>query len=342
MRYLLHAPNVHAGGGRRLLQDVLAVMPSPFSWMQLDERSRADLLVPSGLDVHFVKPSLLSRLLAEWRVRKECRPQDVVLCFHGLPPLFRLRGQAVVFVQNRLLVESLSLGGYPYRVRLRLTAERWWLRLKKGHATHYMVQTPSMAVLMRRLVPAETRVSVMPFAPANQPAARVSELPDSGKDFQFVYIASGEAHKNHFILIEAWRLLKEAGLRPSLGLTLDGTKDASLCVKIEALARDNDLAVTNLGWLKPHELASLYEKSGALIYPSTGESLGLPLVEARDAGLPVLAAELDYVRDVVEPAETFDPGSPLSIARAVRRHLNSSDKPVVMRSAAQFLSEALR
>lgn len=341
MRYLLHAPNVHAGGGQRLLQDVLAVLPAPFSWMQLDERSRADLPILPHLEANFVKPKLLSRLLAEWRVRSECRAEDVVLCFHGLPPLFRLRGQAVVFVQNRLLVEPLSLDGYPYRVRLRLTAERWWLRLASGHATRYIVQTPSMAVLMRRLIPAETRVSVVPFVPANQPAARTPELPDRGKDFQFAYIASGEAHKSHLVLMDAWRLLKEGGLRPSLALTLDKTRDPRLCAKIEALTRDNDLAVTNVGWLQPNELAGLYERSGALIYPSTSESLGLPLVEAHEAGLPILAAELDYVRDVVEPVETFDPGSALSIARAVRRYLRSSDKPIMMRSAAEFLSEAL-
>ena len=44
---------------------------------------------------------------------------------------------------------------------------------------------------------------------------------------------------------------------------------------------------------------------------------GMSGLEAARAGLPIVAAERDYVRDIVTPAETFDPGSPVSIARAV-------------------------
>jgi glycosyltransferase involved in cell wall biosynthesis len=199
-----------------------------------------------------------------------------------------------------------------------------------------------MASLMRRLVPASTRVSVLPFAPVRQPAKIVADQQSSDQDFQFVYVASGEAHKNHLVLLEAWRLLKEMGFQPKLCLTLDKLRDATLCANIEARTREDGLAVTNLGWLSQDALARLYQKSGALIYPSTGESLGLPLIEAREAGLPILAPELDYVRDLVDPVQTFDPHSAMSIARAVRRHLNSPDTLVAVHSASHFLSEALR
>lgn len=47
-----------------------------------------------------------------------------------------------------------------------------------------------------------------------------------------------------------------------------------------------------------------------------------PYRGARAARLPVVAAEKDYVRDVVEPAQTFDPESAVSIVRAVRRFLS--------------------
>jgi hypothetical protein len=50
--------------------------------------------------------------------------------------------------------------------------------------------------------------------------------------------------------------------------------------------------------------------------------LGLPLIEAREAKVDIIAAELDYVRDVVTPVQTFDPNSPISIARSVKRYLN--------------------
>jgi hypothetical protein len=55
-----------------------------------------------------------------------------------------------------------------------------------------------------------------------------------------------------------------------------------------------------------------------------------------------LASELDFVRDVIEPVETFDPDSPTSIARAVKRFLGKVDPPIPIGSAKEFLYEVLR
>ena len=66
-------------------------------------------------------------------------------------------------------------------------------------------------------------------------------------------------------------------------------------------------------------------RSKALIFPSLAESFGLPLVEAQEFNKPILASELDFVRDVCSPVDTFDPKSSLSIARAVKRFLGYTD-----------------
>jgi glycosyltransferase involved in cell wall biosynthesis len=94
-----------------------------------------------------------------------------------------------------------------------------------------------------------------------------------------------------------------------------------------AKATREGLRVVNHGVVTATRMAELYAASSALIYPSFFESFGLPLLEASAAGLPIVAAERDYVRDVVEPAETFDPTSAVSIARAVRRHLGRAERP---------------
>ncbi len=53
--------------------------------------------------------------------------------------------------------------------------------------------------------------------------------------------------------------------------------------------------------------------------------------------LPIIAAERDYVRDVVLPVASFDPESALSIARAIMRQQNSVQEPAVSSDAASFL-----
>jgi glycosyltransferase involved in cell wall biosynthesis len=91
--------------------------------------------------------------------------------------------------------------------------------------------------------------------------------------------------------------------------------------------------------MPPDEVHRLYRCAGALIFPSTAESFGLPLLEAVAAGLPILASESDYVRDIVEPVQTFDPRSAVSIMRAVSRHLGVPAQRRALLDAAGFLSE---
>jgi len=58
--------------------------------------------------------------------------------------------------------------------------------------------------------------------------------------------------------------------------------------------------------------------------------------------LSVLAAELDYVRDVLDPEQTFDPDSAVSIVRAVKRHLGVVETPLKIVDATSFLDMLLR
>ena len=127
---------------------------------------------------------------------------------------------------------------------------------------------------------------------------------------------------------------------PSLALTLS-SRDALLLDWIKQQIETHSLKITNLGQLPHDKLLSIYGKSTALIFPSISESFGLPLIEACQVGLPILASELDFVRDVCEPQQTFDPNSPNSIARAVRRFIGQSDMPLIPASATDFLSAVL-
>jgi glycosyltransferase involved in cell wall biosynthesis len=186
----------------------------------------------------------------------------------------------------------------------------------------YIVQTPSMQRAVSQWYAARDSsqapvVRVLPFVNAlPNPIERDGLLPE----WDFVYVADGEAHKNHRVLVEAWQLLAQDGLHPSLALTLSH-RDAVLKRELEALAAEDGLRIKDLGQMTHENVLSLYATAKAMIFPSTSESFGLPLIEARHLGLPILASELDYVRDVCSPVHTFDPTSAVSIARAVKRFL---------------------
>ena len=83
----------------------------------------------------------------------------------------------------------------------------------------------------------------------------------------------------------------------------------------------------------------MYPKSKAIIFTSNYESFGIPLIEAKYFDLPVLAGELDYVRDLIDPIQTFDPNSSISIYRAVKRFLNLSLYRTPILTPKQFVGE---
>lgn len=334
-RLIVHAPNVHHGGGLALLKSLLSAPGFSAGLAQLDRRARDQLTLPPETTTHYVCPAVLSRLAAEWRLWRAARENDVVLCFHGLPPLFPSRGHVVVFLQNRILVTCNAITAYPMRTRIRLRIERWILRTFSGHADKFIVQTPSMARDTRMTLGGDVEVVVRPYAGR---MSIESVTPDARYDF--VYVASDESHKNHAALLDAWRLLAEAGLKPALALTVSA--ESPLAGEIEVLKQRHGLNISNLGRLQGDGIQRLYSGASALIFPSLSESLGLPLIEAAGHGLPILAPEMDYVRDVVDPAQTFDPHSPVSIARAVRRFLGKPEPVVSMGMAEDFLAEVLK
>ncbi len=344
--FVLYAPNVHTGGGLVLLRALISGIPEgvgPLTFF-LDARARDKLIQPQGSPIHWVMPTVMSRLGAEFKLQNAVTSrEDVILCFHGLPPILRSAAQIVVFQQNRNYLGLSSLTEFSWRTAARLLCERMLSRMFRRRVTRYIVQTPAMRRELLQWygagdgfinVPDVTLCPFMDNLPMRE-GLRPLEV-----RWQFVYVADGEAHKNHKRLIEAWALLASEGIRPSLALTL-GSEDDVLRAEIKSASLSYDLKIVDLGPMARERIFDLYGCSGALIFPSTSESFGLPLVEAAHFGIPILAGELDYVRDVCVPDQTFNPLSAISIAKAVKRHLGFEEKTSRFNSATDFWSRLL-
>ena len=354
-KLFIHATNIHQGGGKVLLDEI--VKTNTFKGervLLLDSRMLLTNQLSNTDCVKRVTPSVLQRFLGEWWLARQVQPDDTVLCFGNLPPIFKLLGHVVVFVQNRYLLENISLSKFAWKVRLRLHVERFWFRFKLGNVDQFIVQTPSMNVFMESLIKSKFAkgisknqhekgnqlVKVLPFIDSIERYERMIKVSSlkAGSEFDFVYVASGEPHKNHRRLIEAWLLLAESGVFPSLCLTLDTVHCSELTEWIDEMIHCYKLNIMNVGMLTKQDIVQLYGKSNALIYPSTLESFGLPLIEARQSGLAILASELDYVRDIIDPEQSFDPKSATSIARAVKRFKGVDVLPLPLLDAEEFMS----
>ncbi|MDP2170207.1 MAG: glycosyltransferase [Rhodocyclaceae bacterium] len=333
MTIVVHAPNVHQGGGRTLL---LALLEGAADLRAIvDQRLQLPATVSEAVLLYRAPPTLVGRLRAELALAHHAKHGDVILCFGNLPPLRGVKGKVVLFLQNRYLFNPRSTSAFPWRVRLRLAVERCWLRARIGTVDKVVVQSSSMAREVRDQFRVEA--TVLPFFPAQPLNEEDRECSPPEFDYDFLYVASPDPHKNHRALIEAWVLLSQIECRPSLALTVDSASAPELTRWLKPLIQKNSLRIALLGRVSPQQIDVLYAKSRALIYPSEFESFGLPLLEAASLGMPILAGELDYVRDIVEPVQTFDPTSPISISRAVERYLDIGSSKTPVLTPAQFL-----
>ncbi|MFT0876644.1 glycosyltransferase [Rhodopseudomonas sp. G2_2311] len=313
---IIYAPNIRGGGGLVLLRGLLhAANAATGGRAFLDERSAPLLPSFERISTSWVKPGLAGRLRAERDLAVATSDGDITLCFSGVPPLLRQRGKVIVYAQNSLTISNYSLDGFPLRTAARLQVERVLHRLLSGNVDEYVVQTSNMQRMVQTAL-IGMQVQVVPFIVPSNPAQTVERTSDSPL---FIYPAHDDPHKNHKNLIEAWTLLAIEGLFPILALTLEDGNNR--LIDPIAGCRGRGGKIRCLGALSHMQMIEEYRSATALVYPSLTESLGLPLVEAQQVGLPIVASELDFVRDICDPVESFNPYSPISIARSIKRLL---------------------
>lgn len=329
-RVVLSAFGIHTGGGRVLLEALLEALGSDLRVAALDQRLQGGLPFSIESEVLYVPASISGRFRAAWRLAVRACPGDTLFCFNGLPLRARARDvRVVLYMQARHLLVPDHTVRYPWKTAMRVRLERLWLRLGMRACDEVWVQTSTMANLVVRLFPA-AKVQVAPFVDDELGARLAVPLERrtveaigsaAATDVRFFYPAEAVAHKNHAVLLAAWELLAAEGYRPTLWITIGPSDFERLIAKTAGLRAGSH--VVNLGPLSRAQVLERMEASTALVFPSSLESYGLPLLEARAAGLSILAAERDFVREVCEPAQTFDPGSARSIADAVLRFLGA-------------------
>ena len=254
-----------------------------------------------------------------------------------MPLLFNVKAKVVVFLQNRFLIDNSTLTGFKFSVKLRIFVERLWFRSRINAVDKFVVQTLSMKALLSSFCDINL-ITVATIFHSNLVYKRSLKATTNklNSNTCFLYVASGDPHKNHINLIYAWRLLADEGIFPQLILTIDSRKYTQLYDFIHENILINQLHIKNIPNFD--SINELYEKADALIYPSLFESFGIPIIEARSFNLPVLASELDDVRDLIDPEGSFDPNSPVSIARAVKFFMGYKTNQLHLNTGIDFIN----
>lgn len=127
------------------------------------------------------------------------------------------------------------------------------------------------------------------------------------------------AHKNHARLLRVFRRFRDS--HPEWRLLLTGVRgyaDETIRNQIEDATSDS--GVQSLGWLPRQELYECFERAAAVIYPTTFEGFGLPVLEGLAAGVPTACSDIEPLRTIAgDAAVLFDPASEDSMLDALER-----------------------
>ena len=139
-------------------------------------------------------------------------------------------------------------------------------------------------------------------------------------------VGSLEPRKNLGRLLDAWALLPEAVLRDHSLVVVAGTgwMQRKLGRRLGRMARAGGAILT--GHLGASDLAALYRRARALVYPSLAEGFGLPVAEAMACGTPVVTSDRSSLPEVAgDAALLIDPEDSEAIATAVERILEDTE-----------------
>jgi len=148
-----------------------------------------------------------------------------------------------------------------------------------------------------------------------------------GIDGDFVLaVGSLEPRKNLGRLLDAWALLPEVVLRDHrlVVVAATGWLQRKVGRRLRRMARSERAVLT--GHLSGPDLAALYRRARALIYPSLAEGFGLPVAEAMASGTPVVTSDCSSLAEVAgDAAILIDPEDTDAIATAVERILEDTE-----------------
>lgn len=226
------------------------------------------------------------------------RRLDLVHHWGGTAP--RLRG-----VPGVVTIHDIQVFHYPENFA---PVKRRWLRMSIPHAVRHSRQTvvPSDFVkndLVEKVDADPHRISVVPFGSEGLFGDDVVGAELARRRFRlnepfFFYPARTYPHKNHLMIIEAYRPLANEAQLILTGADWvhdQQTKEAVMGAGLSGRVR-------HLGLVTRGELGGLYRAATALVYPSRFEGFGGPVIEAMSVGCPVISSNATALPEVVGDA----------------------------------------
>ena len=189
------------------------------------------------------------------------------------------------------------------------------------------------------VIPLAPRTDLGPADPGEIAGMRL-RLGLAGHDYLLVP-GTMEPRKNHRRVIAAFERLATGSAIPSdLLLVLGGSRGWASSPTMRAIAESPARGrIRVLGYVPEADLAALMTGAAAVVYASTYEGFGLPIIEAMACGAPVVTSAVSSMPEVAGDAGILvDPFDPSSIAAGIVTALHADDavRALARKQASRF------
>ena len=161
--------------------------------------------------------------------------------------------------------------------------------------------------------------------PAGVDVAPAGSSPRPVGDPYVLVVATGYAHKDLGTALEAVLAIRRSGRRHRLAW-VGMPVDAQVVEGLRRTARDDPLALLEVGAVDGPTLEAWYRHAAAVMLPSIEESGGLPVAEALARGLPVVASDIPAIAETAAGGARLHP--PRDAVAAARLLAAALEEPV--------------
>lgn len=139
-------------------------------------------------------------------------------------------------------------------------------------------------------------------------------------------VATWEPRKNLELLLTTLAQIHACGELGQRRLVLVGGRGWKND-RLTALVRDHPDLVHPLGYVPDQDLPMLYSGADAFVFPSTYEGFGMPVLEARACGTPVVTTDTPELREAGGPDAVYVRPTIEGIRSGLRQVLSSGRRP---------------
>lgn len=309
---LLDAVYVHNYGGKSILDLLIRFLKDKnlidSFYFLLDSRYKNSFEL--GSKFKYVNGSEKGR----WAFYKKNKSHfSSILCLANVPPPIKIKSPVLIYFHNDLLI-NYNEANLSLKSKLLFFLKFSYIKHKSQETYYWSVQTDIMKKkIFDKGFIKEDKIKIFPIYEDN------ISTPTKKEKNTFIYVSNSMPHKNIKNLILAFVNLSQK-INYEIQLNLTSLKKDFIGIDLE---RQKNLKIFWHGEIEKNKLETIYKRCEFLIYPSLKESFGLPLIEAIQHNCKILASDLPYVHEIIEPSLVFNPNSYKDISKAINLALNS-------------------